>query len=57
VSCGELGEEDKAINLLEIVVEKSTIKIRIHDFQVGGLTCLKMVLMLLGRMFPSEESR
>jgi len=32
VSYGEFGEEEKALNLVEIIVEKSAIGIRICDF-------------------------
>ena len=45
---GEFGEEEKALNLKEIVIW-------ICDFQVGGLTCLDMALMLLGTMVLGEE--
>lgn len=37
--------------------DKPTIKIGIYDFQASGLTCLKMALMLLGMMVPSEGLR
>ena len=55
MSCGEFGEEEKALNLVEIAVEKLTIGIEICDFQASGLTCLKMALILLGTMVLSEE--
>jgi len=57
VSCGELGEKDKALNLVEIIADKSSIRIRINDFQLVGLTRLNMALMLLRRMVPSAELR
>ena len=57
MSCGEFGEEEKALNLLEIVADKSTVGIRICEFQVGGLTHLKIALMLLGMMVLGEELR
>jgi len=40
VSCGEFGEEKKALNLAEIVTDKLTVEIRICKFEVGGLTLL-----------------
>jgi len=32
VSCGEFGEEEKALKLMEIIAEKLTIRIEICDF-------------------------
>jgi len=32
VRCGEFGEEEKALNLVEIIVDKLTIRIRICEF-------------------------
>lgn len=40
MSYGEFGEEEEAINLVEIVVDKPTVRIRICKIQVGGLTHL-----------------
>jgi len=40
VRCGKLGEEEKALNIVEIIEEKTTVRIRVCDFQVGGLTHL-----------------
>ena len=54
---GEFREEEKALNLVEIVVDKLTIGIKICDFQKSGLTCINMALMLLGSMVPGEELR
>lgn len=42
---------------MEILVNEMTIRIKISDFQVGGLTCLNMALVLLGWMVPGEELR
>ena len=42
---------------MEIVANKLTIRIGICEFQASCLTCLKMALMLLGMMVPSEELR
>ena len=42
---------------MEIIGDKTTIGIGICDFQVSGLTCLNMALMLLGTMVPNEELR
>lgn len=42
---------------MEIVANKPTIGIGIYDFQASGLTFIKMALMLLGTMVPSEELR
>jgi len=55
VSCGKFGEEEKALNLVEIVANKLTTRIRISNFQASFLTCLKMALMLLGMMVYGEE--
>ncbi len=33
MSYGEFGEEEKALNFVEIIAEKLTIRIRIYDFQ------------------------
>ena len=54
---GEFGEEEKALNLVEIIVDKPAIDIRIYYFQVGGFTHLKMALMLLWMMVPGKEVR
>jgi len=40
VSYGEFGEEEKALNLVEIIMDKLTIEIRICKLEVGGLTIL-----------------
>lgn len=40
MSYGEFGEEEKALNLMEIIVEKPTIEIKIFQLEVGGLTLL-----------------
>lgn len=42
---------------MEIVADKSNIRIGICNFQASGLTCLNMALMLLGMMVSSEELR
>ena len=55
--CGEFEEEEEALNIGDIIVEKLTIGIEIYNFQESGLTCLKMALMLLGMMVPGEELR
>ena len=52
---GEFGEEEKALNIVEIKANKPTVGIKIYDFQESGLTCLKMALMLLGTMVLGEE--
>lgn len=57
MSCGEFGDEEKALNLVEIIVEKLTIGIKIYEFEASGLNCLKMALILLGMMVPHEELR
>ena len=54
--CGEFEEEEKALNLAAIIEDKPIMGNNIDGFQEGGLTCLKVALMLLGRMVPSEES-
>lgn len=47
---GEFGEEEKALNLKDIVVDKPIVGIHICEFQAGDLTFLKMALMILWRM-------
>lgn len=54
---GEFGEEEKALNLVEIVVEKMTIRIGIYNIHISGHTFLKMTLMLLGMIVLFEELR
>lgn len=55
--CGEFGEEEEALNIVEIIVDKLTIRIGIYNFQESGLTCPKMALMLHGMMVLGEELR
>ena len=52
-----IWEEEKAINRVEIIAEKPTIRIKIYDFQASGLTYVKMALMLLGTMVRGGELR
>lgn len=40
MSGGEFGEEEEALNLVEIIVDKMTVKIMICEFQVASLTHL-----------------
>ena len=40
---------------MEIIAEKTTIRIRMGEFQASGLTCLNMALILLGAMVLGEE--
>jgi len=39
---------------MEIMAYKPTVEIWICDFQIGGLTHLKMALILIRRMVPNE---
>lgn len=57
MSCGEVGEEEGALNFVEIIANKQTMRIEICDFFAGGLTCLNMELMLLRMMVLGEELR
>jgi len=52
-----IWEEEKALNLVEVITDKLTIEIRICNFKVSGFTCVKMALMLLGTMVLGEGLR
>lgn len=52
---GDFGEKEKALNLEDIVAKNRPLEFWIYEFQVGGLICLNMALMLLRRMFLVKE--